>query len=369
MTKTPRIFAAVVVALALAPAAFAYRLSAWIPPWDGNALTSLQSGGAALQESNPVWYSMNADGSIAKNWNAENNSWRAAMITTSILPTVQNVVNKSFNADVVAKLLATEASRNVHADALAQLAIANAFDGIDVDYERVPSSSRANFSAFISVLAQKLHAAGKKLSVTVYPKTSDKQNWDGPGAEDWSAIGATADSVKIMAYDYHWSTSGAGALTPLDWLDQVTAYAEASMPAQKIMVGLPWYGYDWSGSTGASVTYASAMQVAKNNGAAITHDANGEATYSYAGHTVYFQDQNSYATKIAALIQKHPRIGGFAHWAAGTEDPAIWSFIRNGLTNGSAGATPAPPTTIVPLPPSSSTPTVATPARRRAVRG
>jgi len=326
--------------LTIAPASFAYRIAAWIPPWDGNALTSVQQNGNAVGESNPVWYSWNADATIVKNWNAEDASWRAAMTGSLLIPTIQNVVNKSFDGGAAATMLATSASREAHANAIAQLVVLNAFDGIDVDYERLPAASRANFTAFIATLAQKLHAANKKLSVTVYAKTSDSANWTGPGAEDYAALGGLADSIKIMAYDYSYSTSAPGPIAPLDWLDKVATYAESAIPRDKILIGLPLYGYDWTGTTGRGVTYNQAMQTAQSQGAAITHDANGEATYSYNGHTVYFQDATSYARKVEMLKQKHPAIGGFAHWALGQEDPAVWNVIAGGVT---APATPPPP--------------------------
>ena len=310
--------------------------SAWIPPWDANALTSIQSNMGALQESNPVWYSWNADGTIATNWNAENPTWRAAMTGTRLIPTIQNVIGGSFDAAAVQTMLATAAARDAHANAIAQIVTSNAFDGIDVDYERVPAASRASFTAFVTSLAQKLHAAGKTLSVTVYAKTSDV-TWDGAGGEDWPAIGAAADEVKIMAYDYHESATGPGPITPLDWLDQVATYAESVIAGTKIIIGLPWYGYDWSSTGTRSVTYASAMIAAQNTGATITHDVNGEATYSYADHVVYFQDAAAYGRKIELLTQKHPGIGGIANWAAGVEDPAIWPILKGG-----AGAAPPP---------------------------
>ena len=347
MSFGPRLsFATAVIAFAIAPGAFAYRNAVWIPPWDGNALSSVQRNASALSESNPVWYSWNADTSIARNWNAENNTWRAAMTGTQLIPTVQNVINKSFDGGAAATMLASASEREKHASTIAQLAIVNAFDGIDIDYERLPASSRADFTAFVSLVAQKLHAASKKLSVTVYAKTGEKDNWSGPGAEDWSSIGAIADSVKIMAYDFHYSTSGAGAITPLDWLDRVATYAQSSIPNDKIMIGLPWYGYDWAGSGAAtSVTYATAMSMAQSGGITVKHDADGEATFSYSGHTVYFQDATSYAAKVELIKQKHGSIGGFAHWAAGTEDPAIWNAVRGGSTTAptggsSSGATP-----------------------------
>jgi spore germination protein len=325
----------------------AYRVSVWVPPWNSGALTTVQANGGAIDESNPVWYSWNADGSIAKNWNAENATWRAAMNGSDLVPTIQNVVNKSFSASAVATMLASPTSREAHASSLASLAIQNAFDGIDVDYERVPTASRADFTAFITTLSTKLHAAGKTLSVTVYPKTSDSQNWNGPGSQDWAAIGRLADTVKIMGYDYHHSTSDAGTISPIDWLDKVVTYATSVIPGSKVYVGLPWYGYDWVGTTGATVSYDSAMQRAQTNGASVQRDADGEPNFAYADHKVFFQDATSYARKIAMLKAKHSSIGGVAHWAAGQEDPAIWPVIRGGSVStppdsGSSPVAPAP---------------------------
>jgi spore germination protein YaaH len=256
------------------------------------------------------------------------------------VPTIQNVINKAFDGNAAAAMLATSASREAHAEAIAQLVVMNAFDGIDVDYERVPTASRASFTAFVATLAQKLHAANKTLSVTVYAKTSDAANWNGPGAEDWAALGGVADSVKIMAYDYSYSGSAPGPISPIDWLDKVASYAQSVIPNDKIMIALPLYGYVWSGTTARGVTYAEAVQGALNQGATITHDLNGEATYTFgSGSVVYFQDATSYARKVEMLAQKHPQIGGFAHWALGQEDPAIWNVIRGATTN---PATPPP---------------------------
>jgi len=337
--KTVRMPAVAAMLLAFASTSFAYRNSAWIPPWNTSARTSLQSNLGALDEANPVWYSWNADGTMAKGWNAENSTWRAAMTGALLIPTVQNVVNRSFDGALAATVLGTAQSREAHAEAIAQLAITNAFHGIDIDYERMPAASRANFTAFLSTLAQKLHAANKKLSVSVYAKTSDSQNWNGPGAEDWPAIGQIADSVKIMAYDNSYSTSGPGPITPLNWLDQVATYAQSVIPNAKIMMALPWYGYDWSSSAPTvNMSYATAARLAQTNGAMISHDANGEATFIFADHVVYFQDATSYAKKVDLLKQRHGSIGGFAAWSAGVEDSAIWSILRG------AGASPAPAT-------------------------
>jgi spore germination protein YaaH len=324
---------------------YAYRIAAWIPPWDPASLTTIQLHGGSLDESNPIWYSMGTDGSIVLNWNGENPTWIAAMTGSQIIPTIQNVVSGSFNGTVVANVLSTDVSREAHAQAIFNLVTSKGWSGIDIDYEAVPTTSRANFTAFINTLAAKLHSAGKKLSVTVYAKTSDSQNWNGPGAQDWAALGTPADSIKLMAYDYHWATSAAGDITPLAWLDSVVTYAESAIPSAKVIVGLPWYGYDWQGTSGAGVVYDQAMNLATANAASVSHDADGEATFSYGGtHTVYFQDASSFSRKTDLIKQKHPNVGGFAAWRSGSEDPAFWNVIST--LRGTTTPPPPPPPTV-----------------------
>ncbi len=312
--------------LAALPGQAAYRMSVWVPAWDSKAVPILQQQAGNLDEANPGWYAAMADGSVTKNWNAEDPKLRAALSGVELLPTIKN-----YNADggfdgALAETILSASVREQHAEAIAQLVVTNAFDGIDIDYERVPATSRGDFTAFVETLAAKLHASGKKLSVTVHAKTREESR-SGPGAQDWAAIGAAADSVKIMAYDYHWSTSPAGAIAPLSWLEQVAAYAASTIPAGKAIVGLPWYGYDWLAQRAETVTYSDAMTRAQNVGATVGRDANGEATFTYGQRTVFFQDATSYQRKIEAIIARHPSIGGFAHWRVGAEDPAVWDVI------------------------------------------
>ncbi len=169
--------AVVVFAVALsASPAFAYRIAAWIPGWDPNALTSTQTHAGLLSESNPTWYNFNSDGSLAKNTPvAEDPTWRAAMTGTALIPSIQNTTSSGFNATVALNVLSTAATRQTHAEAIRQLVAAQAYDGIDLDYESLPLSARANFTAFVQLLASKLHADGKKISVTVSAKASDSE--------------------------------------------------------------------------------------------------------------------------------------------------------------------------------------------------
>lgn len=323
----------IVLLFVAASPAYAYRMSAWVPSWDSSAPAIMGIHARDLDESNPGWLYANADGTVKQT--GEDARLRAALTGTLLMPTIKNYVNGAFDGVMMATIVNSDSLREKHAETIAQLVVQNGYDGVDVDYERMPSTSRAGFTAFVQLLGNKLRASNKKLSVTVYAKTNDA-TYNGPGAQDWTAIGAVADSVKIMAYDYHWSTSAAGPIAPLDWLEQVVAYAEKTLPVQKAMIGLPWYGYDWLGTAGATVTYAQAVAKAQSAGIAVARDASGEATYTYDGRTVFFQDAASYTSKVKTILAKHPGIGGFSHWRVGAEDPEIWNVVSelHGTTSG-----------------------------------
>lgn len=327
--------------LAIAIPSHAYRMSAWVPSWDSKAVTSMQLNAGKLDEANPGWYTIAADGTFTKNANAEAADLRAALTGVDLIPTIKNYVGGTFDGRLVGTIVGSANLREKHAEALTQLVVQGAFAGIDIDYEALTTDTRANFTTFVQLLASKLHGAGRKLSVTVDARTSDSDNWAGPAGEDWRAIGAAADTVKIMAYDNHWNGSAAGPIAPIDWLNNVATYAEATIPAQKIIIGLPWYGYDWQGTSATTLVYVDAVALAQRAGAQVSHDINGEATFTYSGRTVYYQDEVSYSTKINAILARHPKIGGFAHWRAGAEDPATWSDVAR--LHGSSSSPAAAP--------------------------
>lgn len=334
-----RFFFSAVALFAFAVPGYAYRMSAWVPSWDPNAVTVMQTQAGNLDETNPGWYTIAADGSVTKNYKAEDPTMRAALSGTTLVPTIKNYIDGRFDGALVATIINDPVKREAHAETLAQLVVDRGLDGIDIDYEKVPTTANANFTAFIQILAEKLHVARRVLSVTVHAKTSDKTNWNGPGAQDWRAIGAAADSVKIMGYDKHYDGGAAGAIAPLDWLGQVAAYAQSTIPEGKVILGLPWYGYDWLGTDATTVTYADAMAIAQRAGATVTRDVNGEATFTYNGRTVFFQDFTSYKTKIDFITRNYPTIAGFAAWRVGSEDPAIWPVVRE-LTTQADGSAP-----------------------------
>src|SRR5665647_3447511 len=119
------------------------------------------------------------------------------------------------------------------------------YPGLDLDLEGINAEDRDGFSSFVAELADALHQRGKILTLAIPAKASDvRTGWGGP--YDYAALGKHADLILLMTYDYSWSSGPAGSIAPQEWVDKVAAYAASQMPAEKVLIGLAFYGYDWN---------------------------------------------------------------------------------------------------------------------------
>ena len=325
----------------LAAAVLLVAATGWCAPYEVAAWTfgdapSLNAAAnrAAIDEVNVDWYfsrpdlSIHADGVLP----AFVSLARARGIR--VLATVSNWTETlgDFDPELAHKILANSGARDKHTNAIVQLCLDNGYDGIDLDWEALHPGDRARFTTFVTMLASKLHNKGKWLSIAVHAKESEPGNWEGPKAQDWKKLGAVVDEFKIMTYDYSGPWSEPGPISPPSWTDAVLAHAETLVPPSKIMMGVPFYGYNWDADSCVDVDWKSARALAKAHHSAIKRDASAEAVFRYtdnagAAHTVYFQDRPALAAKLRMLLQNHPDIRGIAIWRMGGETPAFWDEI------------------------------------------
>jgi len=207
------------------------------------------------------------------------------------------------------------------------------YDGIDINYENLFVRDKEVFVLFLQELKVVLAAIGKQLVVTVHAKPDDFGDWSGAAAHDYLGIGQAADVVRIMGYDLHWFGGEPGPIASADWIDRVLAYAVSTIPKNKIVLGVPTYGYDWPlgpGQQGKGVTYNYAISTASRFNAPIIEDAQQGPHFTYTAnevdHEVWFIDATFFAT-LLDLVNYYD-INGIVIWYLGSEDPKIYDVIQ-----------------------------------------
>jgi chitinase len=139
------------------------------------------------------------------------------------------------------------------------------FDGIDLDWEfPTGEDQRRNFTLLLEELRSQLDAAG---AMTDSPYVLTIAAPAGPARYsnlELDRISAYVDWINLMTYAFHgtWSTITnfnaplfASSTDPSSTIQRiiyntdaaVQAYAAAGIPVDKIVVGVPFYGYGWKG--------------------------------------------------------------------------------------------------------------------------
>ncbi|TEB11981.1 glycosyl hydrolase family 18 protein [Pelotomaculum propionicicum] len=235
-------------------------------------------------------------------------------------------------AGLAAQMLATSETRNKFINQLESLIKEYGYDGINLDIERVSLADREKYSLLVKELYQRLDPQGFKVAVCVPAKTRDDitNTWSGPF--DYKQIGRYAHYVIIMTYDEHGSYSGPGPIASYGWVSKVAAYAAANIPKEKILLGIPGYGFDWAAQQPPRyISFAQASELAAAQGARIMWDNVGKVPYfkytdsSRKEHQVWFENASSLSHKLTVVEDLD--LGGIAIWRLGMEDPADWKVI------------------------------------------
>jgi spore germination protein len=271
----------------------------------------------------------------------------------------------------------------VHAvEQIVDYTVAEGYDGFDLDLEGVDAADRPLLSRFVGWLGAALHDSGKLLTLAIPAKDRDVTvGW--AGAYDYAALGAAADLVTVMAYEYRGPFSGPGSVAPYDWVARVAAFSTSQVAPGKVLLGLAFYGYDWNTTSGStrSLSYAQARALSNHYAVPFAFDPTQQsATFSYdalAGepgpgptgaapaklshevtvrnapacdvqlaapppaparsptpvpgtpqsHEVWLEDAASAEARLA--IAERYAAGGVATWRLGLEEPRVWDLFAD----------------------------------------
>lgn len=270
--------------------------------------------------------------------------WQTASIIDSAKAhgvRVALVVALSGNAALTELLEDTTKCNELISDLLSKLRLRSA-DAINVDFEGIPKTQRDNFTRFVKSLRDSLASNYSDFELSLAGPAVD---WN--GSWDFPALASVVDFIVLMGYDYHWqSCEKAGAVAPLsgDYVNvrySIGDYIASGCPRSKILLGVPWYGYDWPVESdtrnpktigpGRAVRYYQARQMAGLFGKAfdtITQSAVIKYQSGDTLHQLWFDDSLSLSRKYQTAADS--LLGGIAIWAIGYEADCqeLWKAIE-----------------------------------------
>ncbi|MGE5454652.1 MAG: stalk domain-containing protein [Methylocystaceae bacterium] len=229
-----------------------------------------------------------------------------------------------FDPDQLHELLSNQGNRANFINGMKEILKVTPAEGINLDLEMMRAVDREGYTA----LCRELKAAlpDKMITAAVMAKTSDTQSW--VKAFDYWAIGQILDRVMIMAYDEHYATGSAGAVASYSWVEKVVDYSTSVIPANKLMLGLPAYGYTWGDGIRGKALDQNSINRLVNNGVKLSYGFNDDAyaplmTYAENGcnYTAWYENYNSLNEKWNLALSN--QMAGVFFWRMGGELEAI----------------------------------------------
>ena len=126
------------------------------------------------------------------------------------------------------------------------------------------------------------------------------------------------------------------AVSPANMVARVLDYAVTAIPSEKILMGMPNYGYDWTlpfvqGTAARTLSNTGAVQQALEVGARIRYDTIAQAPfYNYYDserrrHEVWFDDARSVQARLR-LVDEY-NLGGDRYWTINSFLPQKWLVL------------------------------------------
>lgn len=212
------------------------------------------------------------------------------------------------------------------------------FDGINIDLENLAYEDREQLTNLMRLLKENLQSLDCSVSIAV--GAIDKPTTLGwKSAFDLKELSNYADFLIIMAYDEHWTNSKPGPIASLPWVKKNIEYMLKSIPQDKFVLGIPFYGRVWTdGSNGGGITYPNIIQALEVNNGEVFWNENFQSPYAKytknTGETKEIWFENAQSLKQKLYLVNTYNLRGAAAWCLGQEDTSIWSDFSTWL-NGS----------------------------------
>ncbi|WP_202080057.1 glycosyl hydrolase family 18 protein [Caldalkalibacillus salinus] len=252
---------------------------------------------------------------------------------------ITNIEEGGFNTELATTILSDEDLQDRVLNEAMQIMNQKGYLGLDFDLEFLGEENRERYNQFLRKAQQRLDEQNYLLSTAIPPKVSGEQEGVLYEGHDYAAHGEIADKVFVMTYEWGWSGGPPMAVAPLDQVRRVIEYAASQIPNEKVMMGIPLYGYDWTlpyeegGEFARAISPQEAIELAAQYNAAIEYDETAQSPFfNYVDeegnqHEVWFEDARSIQAKFDLI--KAFNLGGFFYWVLRFEFPQNWLLIQD----------------------------------------
>lgn len=264
---------------------------------------------------------------------AADNQVASLLVLTNLKP------GAAFSSDIMKNIVNNENIQDLLINNILDVLEAKNYYGVDIDFEYIYPEDKTNYENFIRKMTDALHAKGYMVTIALAPKISSEQKGLLYESHDYKVLGGIVDKVLLMTYEWGYTLGPPMAVAPINNVERVIQYAVTEIDKDKILMGIPNYGYDWTlpyeqGVTRAKVvSNVGAIQLAQQYGATIQFDEEAQTPFfnyndeSGKQHVVWFEDARSIVAKLG-LVEKY-NLSGIFYWTLMMPFRQNWTVLEN----------------------------------------
>ncbi len=211
------------------------------------------------------------------------------------------------------------------------------YKALDIDFEFLPASRRESYIAFMAELTERLNARGMYTLIALAPKTSSAQTGLLYEAHDYYGLGRASNFSLLMTYEWGYTYGPPMPVAPLPNVEAVISYGVSEIAPQKILMGIPLYGYDWrlpyvKGTMARSISPVEAVEIALKYRTDIQYDDYRQAPFFYythdgIQHVVWFENMRSINAKLD--IVENYSLAGMGLWNIIRQFPQFYMLVNS----------------------------------------
>ncbi|QDQ02598.1 glycoside hydrolase [Lysinibacillus fusiformis] len=294
----------------------------------------------ALNTATPLFYELNADGSLKSSIDKSLIQGLHAR-GLKVVPFISNHFDRKLGQTAMK-------NREVLSTQLVDSVVKNNLDGIDIDIENLNYTDKEVFTDFIRLLNEKM-PNDKTISIAV---AANPNGWTvgWHGSYDYLKLSEYSDYLMLMAYDESWNGGPVGPVASLSFVENsIKSLLNQGVDSKKVVLGLPFYGRIWNDDVelgGYGVANKSVKSIVNHHKGKLYFDNTSKSAYAkftvresdsptYIGgkklttgnYTIWYENDLSLKYKLR-LVEKY-NLRGTGSWDLTQADNGIWKFYSS----------------------------------------
>ncbi len=247
-----------------------------------------------------------------------------------------------FSAELVINVLSNPEAQNRMLDDIDRVLSEKRYSGIEFDFEYIDAAYADEYAALIARAHERLSPRGYIIFADLAPKETAVKRGLLYEGHDYPAIGAAADRMLLMTYEYGFTFGPPMAVSPIQPIRAVLECAVSAIPSAKLLLGVPNYAYNWTlpfvrgQSQAVPLSNIEAIELAAAKKAAIQFDGYSQTPFfNYydptpsgpVEHEVWFQDARSYDASFRLIDEFN--LGGAGIWQIMDYNPPLYLVLSS----------------------------------------